>query len=201
VTDYDQPDDGADHPAVVPSAAARRDERDPQRDQLRRARRAVVDEEFSAFYRATIRRLVGFLINHGAALPVAADIAQDTMFKAYRCWTELNQPSAWVHTVASRALARRIADVREDPVAEVPEPTSLLPRPEAAAEWETRHDVLGMLRSLPWRQRQVLAWTLDGYSPSEIAEELGLSPEAVRSSLRKARRAAVRYLGEGEEDQ
>lgn len=41
----------------------------------RLGRRLQVDEEFSAFYRSTIRPLVGFLINQGAELPVAADIA------------------------------------------------------------------------------------------------------------------------------
>lgn len=32
-----------------------------------------------------------------------------------------------------------------------------------------------------------MAWTFDGYTPAEIAEELGLSSATVRGSLRKAR--------------
>jgi hypothetical protein len=32
-----------------------------------------------------------------------------------------------------------------------------------------------------------MAWKYDGHSPTEIAEEPGISPETVRSSLRKAR--------------
>ncbi|MBO3752836.1 hypothetical protein J5X84_42880 [Streptosporangiaceae bacterium NEAU-GS5] len=43
------------------------------------AARAELDAEFSSFYRATIRPLVGFLLNHGATLPLAADIAQEVM--------------------------------------------------------------------------------------------------------------------------
>ncbi|MGN9760183.1 RNA polymerase sigma factor [Streptomyces sp. SD31] len=159
----------------------------------------VVDAEFSAFYRKTISRLVGFLVNHGATLPLAADIAQDTMTKAYGRWTELHEPQAWVHTVASRAYIRRATNIREDPVGQVPEPTSLLPRPDAIAEWEARHDMLQLVRRLPCRQRQVLAWTLSGYTPSEIAEKLELTSEAVRASLKKARRAVARYVNQGAE--
>ncbi|MFJ6199127.1 sigma factor-like helix-turn-helix DNA-binding protein [Micromonospora sp. NPDC092111] len=34
-----------------------------------------------------------------------------------------------------------------------------------------------------------MAWTFDGYRPQEIADELDISPEAVRASLKLARRA------------
>ncbi|WP_455410064.1 sigma-70 family RNA polymerase sigma factor [Streptomyces hiroshimensis] len=155
--------------------------------------RLVVDEEFSSFYRSTVRKLIGFLMNHGADLPLAADIVQDVMIKAYERWADIDDPSAWAHKVASRALIRKVADIREDPVERIPEPTSLLPCPDAVAEWEVRHDMLRLLRNLPPRQRQVLAWTFAGRTPSEIAEQLGLTPEAVRASLKKARRAAAGY--------
>ncbi|MFF6957591.1 MULTISPECIES: sigma factor-like helix-turn-helix DNA-binding protein [unclassified Streptomyces] len=158
--------------------------------------RGTVDEEFSDFYRAEIRGLVVFLLHHGAALAVAADMAQEAMIQVHRYWTTVRTPRAYVRTVAARALARKTAAVREDPVDEVPEPTSLLPRPDAYADWEERHVTLALLRSLPPRQRQILAWTLDGYAPAEIAEQLTMTPEAVRASLKKARRAAVRLLAE-----
>ncbi|WP_329348905.1 sigma-70 family RNA polymerase sigma factor [Streptomyces sp. NBC_01261] len=153
-----------------------------------------VEEEFSAFYRENTRQLVGFLVNQGATIPVAADIAQDTMLKAYQHWNHLRGPRAWAHTVASRELARRVASVEEDPVEQIPEPTSLLSDPDAIAEWEDRYDLLPLLRSLPPRQRQVLAWTLDDFTPREIAQQLRITPEAVRSNLVKARRAAAAYV-------
>ncbi|MGW6890351.1 RNA polymerase sigma factor [Streptomyces chartreusis] len=157
-----------------------------------------MDAQFSVFYRENIQQLVGFLLNHGASLHVAADIAQETMVKAYRRWHEIRSPRAWVHTVASRSLVRHVADVREEPAEHVPEPTSLLPDPDAVAAWETRQDTLRVLRQLPMRQRQVLAWTLSEYTPAEIAEELGMTSDAVRSSLKKARRAAVAYIRQEE---
>ena len=160
-----------------------------------------MDEDFSAFYRETTKKLIGFLVNHGATLPMAADITQDTMAKAYGRWIELREPRAWVHTVASRAYIREATKVREDPVDQVPEPTSLLPRPDAVAEWETRHDTLQLVKKLPYRQRQVLAWTLSGYTPAEIAEQLELTPEAVRASLKKARRAIAGHITQGQEEQ
>ncbi|OQR63558.1 hypothetical protein B6E66_13380 [Streptomyces maremycinicus] len=123
-----------------------------------------MDAEFSVFYRANIRPLTGFLIVHGAQVQVAADIAQDVMTDAYRHWTGITHPKAWVYKAASRALVRKVASV-EEAVDDVPEPSTLLPRPDAIAEWEARHDALPMLRSLPMKQRQVMAWTLAGFSP------------------------------------
>jgi RNA polymerase sigma factor (sigma-70 family) len=61
---------------------------------------------------------------------------------------------------------------------------------------EQRYDVLRLLDKLPPRQRQVLAWTYEGYTPTEIAEELRLTPEAVRANLYKARQAAAAHMWE-----
>ncbi|MEU3614252.1 sigma-70 family RNA polymerase sigma factor [Streptomyces sp. NPDC006872] len=195
---HQDPTDGAERPVVRPAA---RSGSFGERLGERCGDRSEVDEEFSAFYRSAIRQLVAFLIHQGAELHVAADIAQDTMIKAYRSWTELHRPRPWVHKVASRALVRMVAAVREDLVERVPEPTSLLACPDAITEWEGRYDMLPVLRSLPARQRQVLAWTLAGYKPGDIADELGLPSDTVRANLIKARRAAAAYLKNAEAQQ
>lgn len=188
-----EPGDGPERPAVAPAPS---DEPDLRHD-LQQAK----GKAFSAFYRATVRSLVGFLVNQGAGVHVAADIAQDTMLSAYERWDTIDQPRAWVHTVASRALLRRIASCEEQPVEQVPEPTSLLAGPDTIAAWEARHDLLPLLRSLPPRQRQVLAWALSGFTPGDIAEQLGMSDDAVRASLYKARRAVAEAVKEREEGQ
>jgi RNA polymerase sigma-70 factor (ECF subfamily) len=126
-------------------------------------------------------------------LAAAVDLAQDTMVQAYRRWPTIDHPSAWTRRVASRLWARQVARIAEDPVADVPERPSLLGVPDVVT-WEQRHDVLQVLDRLPTRQRQVLAWTLDGYSSTEIAVELRMTAEAVRSSLAKARRALAGSL-------
>ncbi|MFD5708634.1 sigma factor-like helix-turn-helix DNA-binding protein [Bacillus subtilis] len=83
----------------------------------------------------------------------------------------------------------------------VPEPTSLLARPETIADFEARHDLLPLLRDLPSRQCQVLAWPLSGFTPYDIAEQLGMSDDAVRASLYKARRAVAKAIKAREEEQ
>ncbi|MFF7592985.1 RNA polymerase sigma factor [Kitasatospora purpeofusca] len=154
--------------------------------------------EFAYFYRTCLRRLVAFLMWQGAPAALAADLAQDTMVKAYERWDRIQSPEAWCRRVASRELVRAFSQV-EDSIEELAlEPTSLLPAPGHAAEWEDEQEILRLLGGLPARQRQVLAWTLDGYTPTEIAAELGMRPAAVRASLFKARLAVSSRLTDRE---
>ncbi|MFJ6087963.1 RNA polymerase sigma factor [Streptomyces sp. NPDC092369] len=188
-----EPADGIDHSATAPAP--------PDQPDVQQLLRQAKDAQFSAFYQTTVGRLVGFLVNQGAGVEVAADIAQDTMTAAYRSWDDIREPRAWVHTVASRSLVRRIASTSEQSVEQVPEPTSLLACPDDVAEFETRHDLLPLLRRLPPRQRQILAWTLADFTPAEVAGELDLTDEAVRASLYKARRTIAAALKEREGEQ
>jgi DNA-binding CsgD family transcriptional regulator len=55
-------------------------------------------------------------------------------------------------------------------------------------------DTVRILAGLPRKQREVLAWTLDGATPLQIARELGLNQQTVRSNLRKARASLRRDL-------
>jgi RNA polymerase sigma factor (sigma-70 family) len=144
--------------------------------------------------------LVGFLLVQGARFTEAADIAQETMTRAYKLWATIDHPKAWARTVASRALARNIARIPEDPREEIAEETLLVPSSINVTEWEEHHEILRVLSLLPPRQRQVLAWTFDGYSPAEIGEILGISSETVRANLLKARRALAGHLGSGKDE-
>ncbi|PPJ05434.1 sigma-70 family RNA polymerase sigma factor [Nocardia nova] len=150
-------------------------------------------EAFSTFYREFVPRLVALLIAKGARPADAADIAQDTMMKLWRHWSTITSPKAWTRTVAGRELARRIGAIDEDLIAE-PERSALLPSASDIDEWIQSDDYYRVLATLPPRQRQVLAWTMDGYKPAEIAEELHLKPQTVRSNLRNARRTIATQL-------
>jgi RNA polymerase sigma-70 factor (ECF subfamily) len=143
-----------------------------------------VDAAFAAFYRESVPSLVAFLVMQGATLADAADIAQESMTKAYRDWHRLMHPRAWVHRVASRALIRRLVNDREHPVGEVPEPAPLL-RATDIERWEQRHDIVCCLAKLP---------PLSDYRPAEIAVELDLPPATVRQTLFLARRALAAGL-------
>ncbi|MFI5959779.1 RNA polymerase sigma factor [Cryptosporangium sp. NPDC051539] len=160
---------------------------------IRAARPCTPVGEFAAFYRAETPRLIRFLLWHGARLADAADLAQDAMVAAHRNWDRLDNPAAWIRTVAFRARLRKLQS-REQPTAE-PERAAVI-RPDADLDaWEISQDILQALRRLPVRQRQVLAWSLDGFTPTEIAGELGTTPAAVRSSLYKARHTLAADLG------
>jgi len=158
------------------------------------------EDEFALFYRGHIRGLVAYLIYQGAAAHLAADIAQDAMITAYRRWPEIKSPRAYTWTVAYRAFIRHALNDPEQSSDEVPERAALLPRPGEAEAWLQEQHIIHLLRALPPRQRQVLALTIDGWTPAEIADLLSLDPAAVRSNLKKARRNADehrRTTGEG----
>ena len=74
------------------------------------------------------------------------------------------------------------------PDAPVPVSTAL-----AVELTEEAGQVLVALQALPPRQRQVMAWIIDGFGPTEIARELGISPESARQSYAKARKNLGRF--------
>ncbi|WP_369212325.1 RNA polymerase sigma factor [Streptomyces flavofungini] len=55
--------------------------------------------------------------------------------------------------------------------------------------------VYSALASLPPTQRRVLAWSLDGFTASEVSAELGMTTEAVRQNLSRARARLKDRLG------
>jgi RNA polymerase sigma factor (sigma-70 family) len=158
------------------------------------------DAAFAEFYMEFMPVLVRFLRWHGVPLADASEIAQDTMAQLYQHWPAVHTPSAWARRVASRRWGRQIADGHgEHLVDDVTLDQAATPRLLTADNiraFEQHHDVLRLLDTLPPRQRQILAWTYDGYTPTQIAEELQLTPETVRANLYKARRAAAAYLRE-----
>lgn len=149
---------------------------------------------FSDFYRHSVPSLVGFLMWHGADLSEASDIAQETMERAWRDWEHIREPRAWTRVVASREYGRRRASLNESPVDVQSGQHPLLSTDVDIEAFSERHEVLRLLAALPLRQRQVLAWTYDGFSPTEIAEQLTMTTDAVRSSLFKARRSLAKLL-------
>jgi RNA polymerase sigma-70 factor (ECF subfamily) len=149
-------------------------------------------DAYADFYRREVGDLVNFLVWMGAGLVDATDLAQETMVDAYRGWSGIKHPRAWARRVASRKFGRRVCAAES--AAELDADSPLLPVHHDTAEWEFQDEVIQLLRTLPWRQRQVMAWTLDGYRPIEIAEELQISPDAVRANLRLARLALAAHI-------
>ncbi|MEU4780761.1 sigma-70 family RNA polymerase sigma factor [Micromonospora sp. NPDC023633] len=164
----------------------------------------AIKDEFTDFFRKSIKPLVKFLATGlGISTADAADAAQEAMREAHRKWRTINNPHTWIRTVASRKAIRKLinpAEVLTDDVATL-NPLLRMP-PDQVVLWEEQQKVLRLLSTLPPRQRQVMAWTLDGYEPAEIAEQLRMTPEAVRSNLYKARKAlAARLKASGRAEQ
>lgn len=158
-----------------------------------------VDAAFATFCQERAPKLVAFLVSQGAPVQDARDYVQEALTRAYPRWAKINHPYSWCRTVIYRLYRGRADSLREVPLdgAEHAAAGSSLARltsdPERRfAEWEAREEVL---KHLPPRQREVLVWRLDGATPSETAAELGITPEAVRSSLRKARTTLRARLG------
>jgi RNA polymerase sigma-70 factor (ECF subfamily) len=154
--------------------------------------------EFSQFYTQAVPRLVVFLRWQGAQFPDARDCTQEAMILAFQNWSSLESPYAWCRLVSARIYARRLASVREVPVDNLSSVGAALGADHVFDAIEQRHAVLRLLDRLPSRQRQIMAWTYDGARPSEIAEALQISSDAVRSTLHKARAALRSYLEEGD---
>ncbi|WP_084497393.1 RNA polymerase sigma factor [Nocardia amamiensis] len=153
-------------------------------------------EQFSAFYRANIAKLVGFLVTQGARVADATDIAQDTMIQLWQSWSKIQSPLAWARVVAGRELVRRYSALEQDHIDEA-EYSALLGCATDVDDWVQSAAYQEALTTLPPRQRQILVWTMQGYSPAEIARELQLKAATVRSNLRKARRGVALYLAKG----
>jgi RNA polymerase sigma-70 factor (ECF subfamily) len=153
--------------------------------------------EFSAFYRKSFSRLVSFLMLQGADLADATDIAQESMIDVYRKWESISKPEAWVRTVASRKYHTSIASI--DRSADRLSGRKTVQDMDIA-EREEGHDVLGLLERLPPRQRQVMAWSYDGFTPSEIANELNMTAPAVRRTLKGARAKLIELLNQANDD-
>lgn len=153
--------------------------------------------EFTTFYKATLPRLVAFLRWQGAPLPDAADCAQEALAACFQQWSTIQWPYPWCRTTASRGYARHLAAVREHPVDDLNTVGFPLLTPATDIDaLEHRHTVLAVLERLPLRQRQVLAWTYDGATTTEIAETLHISPDAVRANLYHARTTLRAYRDE-----
>ena len=154
------------------------------------------DGEFARFFRAEHKKLIRFVIAIGAGGDEAAEIAQVAFFKAFECWDGIRAPRAWIRRVAANELtAARRAARRETPQATLPDAPGPVSTALAVELTEEARQVLAALQALPPRQRQVMAWIIDGFGAAEIASELGVSPGSVRQSRAKARKNLGRFYG------
>jgi RNA polymerase sigma-70 factor (ECF subfamily) len=151
---------------------------------------------FDQFYRAEMPALVRFVQRYGADVHAAADAAHDAFAEAYPQWDTIQNPRAWLRLVACRIYYR--SRLRDTPVGEVPDRPVIYE--DTAEIREQGRRVTEALAALPERQRQVMAWHLDGYDNTEIARQLRITAAAVRQNLCRGRQTLKQLLGLEKDD-
>jgi RNA polymerase sigma-70 factor (ECF subfamily) len=150
--------------------------------------------EIEEFFRRYWEGLVRSLLREGANRWEAQDAVAEAIREALRRWPELEHPVAWVRTAArSHWLKQRRRAGQgelEVLVADVTELGEAQADPELVA-YELQEWFAGVLAQLPPARREALELSAQGLTPSEIAERLGKSPEAVRTALKLGRKQAV----------
>ena len=155
---------------------------------------------FDALYHAHRLRLVQLAVLLVDDQGTAEDVVQDAFAALHARWPRLRDPAkalAYLTTSvvnASRSTLRRRRTARayvapHDPPQDSPEADVLLA--------DEQRQVLAAVRRLPERQRQVLVlryWS--DLSEAEIAETLGVSRGAVKSTASRALDALEQILGD-----
>jgi RNA polymerase sigma-70 factor (ECF subfamily) len=161
-------------------------------------RTKITDERDAGAFRSLFLiycpRVRAMLMRQGADRETAEDIAQETMFTAWRKFHQFSSDkgsvAAWIYTIARRL---RIDLVRKQTVWQRGhEEFETLERLRAPAKeprsWEQEeNEIEAALGSLPPEQRQVIQLCLvDGLSQREIAAKLDLPLGTVKSRMRLA---------------
>jgi RNA polymerase sigma-70 factor (ECF subfamily) len=153
---------------------------------------------FEQTYRREMAALIRFIRRYGADPYAAADAAHDAFAAAYPQWDAIEDPRAWLRVVAARLYYRKRL-CPETPVEDPPDRPVIYEDNVEIGEQGRR--VFDALASLSERQRQVMAWHLDGYAHTEIAEHLGCTVAAVRQNFHRARQALKLRFGLDQDDQ
>ncbi|MEV6071847.1 sigma-70 family RNA polymerase sigma factor [Nocardia sp. NPDC052001] len=155
---------------------------------------AVKLELCRLFYLKHAPGLMMYLATQGASAADAEDVLSHTMSEVWVHWDRLTNPRAWAYQVARRALILRRKHIARE------SPTDFDPEAIISGALDispSSHDLLCAMAQLPDRQLEVLGWRIAGFSPSEIAEELHLTPSNARANLTKARRSLEDQLKGG----
>ncbi|NNN34339.1 RNA polymerase sigma factor [Streptomyces sp. S3(2020)] len=147
--------------------------------------------DFNAFYTQEMSSVTVFLIHQGASPYEAADAAHEAMAKLLPdLWRTLEHPRAWLRVSAQRCYWRQ-SNTRATPTDPVPDrPGGTCPLATVVIS-EFQQTVLDALRQLPPTMRTVMAWDIDGFTYTEIADALTMSPAAVRQNISRARKRLI----------
>jgi RNA polymerase sigma factor (sigma-70 family) len=139
---------------------------------------------------ALARRLAA---SHEANPEAVRDLAQEIMVAVWRAWPAFRgqcSERTYVARIAHNRIASHIARaVRQPLLAELSEelPAAGLTPEEAAIRNSDQALLLALVRTLPLAYREVAVLMLEGFTPAEVADTLGLTANAVAIRGTRAR--------------
>ena len=153
------------------------------------------DVEFAQFFRAEHSKLIRFVMATGAGGDEAAEIAQVTSSGHSRAGCDPGAAGMDPAGGGERADCCPAGCAPPDAACDAAGRAGA--GVDCAGGGVYRRSPAGArgAAELPPRQRQVMAWIIDGFGAAEIARELGVSPESVRQSYARARKNLGRFYG------
>jgi RNA polymerase sigma-70 factor (ECF subfamily) len=166
---------------------------------------------FEERLRALESDLAGFVVRRVRDRDLAGDVVQETMLRAYRARASFDKDRPlwpWLQTIASNLIANTMRDQRRhrehvqtsgwDGIASAADMRCEIDPESNYLAAQRRVAIATALASLSSRQRRVLLLrAADGLSYEDIAAVEGLSTDAVKSLLKRARHG-FRYVYEAE---
>jgi RNA polymerase sigma factor (sigma-70 family) len=150
--------------------------------------------EWAACYRAEMHLVQRYLMHtfNLSNIDDTEDPAHEAFEELFKKWPEVKHPRTWLRTVAFRKMLGHLPknevsldNIIYDPANETASARLMLNEEERAAR--------AAISTLPVTQRQVFSMVFDGFSYSEIAEVLGITEDAARKNMERAR-AKLREL-------
>jgi RNA polymerase sigma factor (sigma-70 family) len=147
---------------------------------------------------ALARRLAA---THEANPELARDLSQDILIAIWRAWPAFRRQCS-ERTYAARIAHHRIVShiakaVRQPRLTELSdELAGTMPTPEEAAiQGDESRRLLVAVRALPIAYREVAVLLLEGFTPAEVADTLGITANAVAIRGTRARDMLRDLLG------
>jgi RNA polymerase sigma factor (sigma-70 family) len=161
---------------------------------------------FETVYEAFRPRLFSFLVRLSRRRDVAEDLLEETFLRLVTKGRDLSADAclgAWLFTVARNLYASwcRQRALHDDRLSEL-SPSWPVASPgetpfEGTARTETERSLEIALARLMLRDREViLLVAVEGLTPSQAASALGLTPEALRKRLQRARERLTAEMNE-----
>ena len=165
-------------------------------DGLRSNAPAVAEAAFAAVFGAYRRRLFGYLVRMTRRRDVAEDLIQETFMRLAQHGRRLDvstQLGAWLFTVAHRLFVSwtRAQAVRKQLAGDLPTKGVASPDRSPAESLADSQAQLALERAFaelsPAYREVALLVGVEGLKPTEVAQILDETPEAVRQRLARAR--------------